>query len=49
MNLKSLLIDLVGLAGFAVLVSGLFLQFGLAVALIAAGALMVIYAIWAGN
>lgn len=49
MNFKSLLIDIVGLSGFAALCVGLFLYFGLPIMLMIAGGLMISFAIWAGN
>ncbi|MGV3000777.1 hypothetical protein [Vibrio sp. E150_018] len=49
MNIKSLLIDIVGLSGFSAFCVGLFFSFGLPVMLMVAGGLMVIFALWAGN
>lgn len=43
--MKSLITDLIGLAGFGTLAAGIYLQFGLAPSLMFGGALSLIYAL----
>ena len=45
--MKSLIIDLIGLAGFGMLAGGVYLQFGLANALIFSGGLLLVGALLA--
>lgn len=43
--MKSLIIDMTGLAGFGSLVGGIYLQFGLAVALMSGGSGLLLWAL----
>ena len=47
--MKSLIIDLFGLAGFGLLVAGLYLQYGTAIALMAGGGSMLAFALAAAR
>ncbi|WP_186380204.1 hypothetical protein [Yersinia mollaretii] len=47
--MKSLIIDIIGVAGFGLLMAGLYLQFGTATALQCAGSGMLIFALLAAR
>ncbi|MEA9393121.1 hypothetical protein SJI19_21715 [Acerihabitans sp. TG2] len=47
--MKSLIIDMLGVAGFGALMGGLYLQFGLAIMLQAAGAGLLLFALLAAR
>jgi len=47
--MKSLIIDLIGIAGFGLLAAGLYLQFGTATALQVSGAGMLLFALVAAR
>ncbi|EME2276221.1 hypothetical protein VWU65_003629 [Salmonella enterica] len=47
--MKSLIIDVAGLAGFGAMVGGIFLKFGAAVALIAGGCVLLLWALLAAR
>lgn len=47
--MKSLITDVIGLAGFGSLAAGVYLQFGLAAALILCGVLLLIFALVAAR
>lgn len=47
--MKSLIIDLLGIAGFGLLSAGLYLQFGMATTLQAAGGGMLLFALMAAR
>lgn len=47
--MKSMIIDLFGLAGFSSLVAGLYLQYGTAITLMAGGASMLAFALVAAR
>lgn len=43
--MKTLIIDIIGLAGFGSLAAGIYLQFGLAPSLMMSGSMLLIYAL----